>query len=131
MKTTINPIHKGYFDLYPSSKQLFFTDDGNCFLEKSPAVDHATKSKQKWLVVDNPRFIKEVEEDVEQSEQVMKEARLSAAMAKLAKVDLPQISYADACVLASDLNLELADRKKETVFAALDDKLIEITKKSE
>ncbi len=39
-----------YQELY-KGKVLFFTEDGNCFLTKSPAIDHAKKSGIKWMEV--------------------------------------------------------------------------------
>lgn len=39
-----------YQELY-KGKVLYFTEDGNCFTSKSPAVDHARKSGIKWMEV--------------------------------------------------------------------------------
>lgn len=39
-----------YQELY-KGKVLYFTEDGNCFTSKSPAIDHARKSGIKWMEV--------------------------------------------------------------------------------
>jgi hypothetical protein len=47
-KKQLNEKLKEYQGYYPK-KKLFYTEDGNFFIEKSPAVDYATKTKQKWF----------------------------------------------------------------------------------
>lgn len=96
---------------YPG-KILFFTEDGNCFLEKSPCVDHATKTKQKWSQVD-PEGKKEtpvINMTKEEAVQVLK------AIDFAGKTDFEELKK-----LVKILELKPAGNKKDDLIAALDE----------
>jgi hypothetical protein len=115
----LDQIKKDYFKLYPKSKVLYFTTDGNCFLQKSPAIDHARKSKCEWVSEDNPALLKEIKEDAKKAQEAQKAAELAAAKEALKSWNPEQSEYKIDYSLACDLDLELKDKTHETVIAAL------------
>jgi hypothetical protein len=127
LKETVNR----YFKLYPKREKLYATEDGNVFLEKSPAVDHANKTNQKWHVFDNPAKMEAIKEAEEKAKRAAVEAKKAAGFEKLKTIELDQMSYNEAYDLATDLLLPLTDKKKETVFAALADAKDKLTTKGE
>ncbi|MFK5855379.1 MAG: hypothetical protein QM503_04545 [Bacteroidota bacterium] len=117
-----------YFKMYPNSDKLYITDDENVFLDKSPAVDHATKTKQKWYVLDNPAKLEAINKEAELLAEKEKADKLVAAEKALKTLDIDQIDYSAALGMVSDLQLTLKDRKAETVLATLSAKKEELTK---
>lgn len=119
-KINMKELHKQYFESYPEAKMLYFTEDGNCFLKKSPALDHARKAKIKWECVDNPAFIKEITAENEAAEKEAAEAAKTAAQEALKAWNAEQSDYYTDLALANDLELELTDKKHETITDALE-----------
>lgn len=73
----LKEIAKRYFELYPDRKVLYATEDGNIFLDKSPAIDHSVKSKIKWYEVtsgDETKLRGDVDTDQEMEESLKSEA---------------------------------------------------------
>jgi len=118
-KINMKELQKQYFGLYPKAKVLYFTEDGNCFLQESPAVDHARKSGVKWESVDNPDLLQQIAASEEKAKLATAAAKKKAAKIKLKDWDSKQSDYHKDIELATDLDLELADRKHATVLAAL------------
>ncbi len=100
-----------YRQIY-SEKTLFYTEDGNVFLEKSPAIDHANKTKQKWFeseakkekVIQLPGIDKEIAKDMLINTEISDETDY-----KLAKE------------LVAALELKPASNKKDDLLVALED----------
>lgn len=157
MKKELKKIVDGYFDIYPDNEKLYATDDGNVFLDKVPAHDHAVKTKQKLHIADNPKIEevaaknkakKEAAKKAAEEAEAQKKADAEAAAKKAAEeekerakkageitpeallleTDLDSIKYNDAVELANNLKLELKDKKAKTVSAALAAKKKELTK---
>lgn len=118
-KINMKELHEQYFKLYPKKRVLYFTEDGNCFLQKSPAIDHARKSKTKWTAVDNPVFIKQIAASEDKAKKAATTAKKTAGKVSLKDWNPEQSDYHKDIDLATDLKLELADKKHETVLAAL------------
>ena len=114
MKKNLKQIVAGYFRIYPKAKVLYATDDGNVFLEKSPAKDHANKTKQKMHEFSKSDISKPDDSD-KQSDNEKKQV----AIERLKVISLEELKYNDAYNLATDLQLPLKDKKKDTVYDAL------------
>ncbi len=152
-------IVEDYFKIYVERDSLFATDDGNVFLDKNPAMDHARKTSQKWHEIQNPTKLQKkaaMKEDLAElaakdaekaaadqavSEAAAKEAEAAAAAEAQAKLeaskkdlenlDVNGLTYKDALDMATNLRLELSDRKQETVKAALQAEKEKLTSKTE
>jgi len=74
MKKELQKIVEHYFELYPDRTELYCTEDGNVFLQKSPAIDHALKTKQKWHAVANPAKVKEAPAETDKGQALKREA---------------------------------------------------------
>ncbi len=120
-----------YFEIYPDREKLFATEDGNVFLDKSPAVDHATKTKKKWFAFDNPAKIEAIQKAEEKNKKAAIGAKKLAGVERLKKVELDQLTYNEAYDLATDLLLPLTDKKKGTVMDALAAEKEKLTGKGE
>ncbi len=131
MNKKLEKTVEGYFKIYPDREKLYATEDGNVFLEKSPAVDHATKTKQKWFVFDNPSVAEARAKVKAEAEAAAIEAKKTAGIEKLKEADLEAIEYNEAYDLATDLELPLTDKKKATVMAALTAAKEKLTSKGE
>ena len=118
-KINMVQLQKQFFDLYPESKALYFTEDGNCFLQKSPAVDHARKSNVKWESVDNPAFIKQIAAEEDKAKAAAEDEKKKQGKVSLKDWNPEQSNYYLDIDLATDLKLELEDKKHETILAAL------------
>lgn len=73
----LKEIAKRYFELYPDRKVLYATEDGNIFLDRSPAVDHSVKSKQKWFELtrgESTEIRTDIDTDKETQDQLKAEA---------------------------------------------------------
>lgn len=121
MKKQLKEIVAGYWKLYPKAKKLYATDDGNVFLDKSPALDHARKSKSKMHEFENPAVAEAAKAKKEADAKAAAEQKMQKAFKKLEETDLSSIDYNPAYDLATDLQLPLTDKKKETVMSALSD----------
>ncbi|MDP2723202.1 MAG: hypothetical protein Q8O72_10625 [Bacteroidales bacterium] len=150
-KVNLLQIVESFHQLYPSKSVLYYTEDGNVFLEKSPAINHALKSGQKWFTSDKRKEAEEAgakaaeeaaikaaeeyavksAENYAKDEADLKVETLVSPLKKLATVDLVTIHYHDALELAKDLDLELTDKKKATVMEALEAKIESLTKNNE
>lgn len=114
---------KEYQGYYPG-KTLYFTEDGNCFLDKSPCVDHANKTKQKWEEV-VPYIEPVADEDPEgvTPEQV-KEMLLQGNLSD----DMP---YQLAKDMVRILQLKPVSQKKDDLLVALEEFKNTLTVKSD
>ncbi len=120
-----------YFEIDPDREKLFATEDGNVFLDNSPAVDHATKTKKKWFAFDNPAKIEAIQKAEEKNKKAAIGAKKLAGVERLKKVELDQLTYNEAYDLATDLLLPLTDKKKGTVMDALAAEKEKLTGKGE
>jgi hypothetical protein len=103
---------KEYRKYYPKQK-LFYTEDGNFFLEKSPAVDHATKTKQKWF-----EDGKTEGDETESNDQP--ELTKEVAIQKLKELELSdKTEYAAMKELLLPLGITPKSNKKAEVLTAL------------
>ena len=97
-----------YRKAYPG-KVLYYTEDGNFFLSKSPAIDHANKTKQKWFELND-------KEDAEA--RAKEEAEAKETLLKLDKMD--DLDYEAAKAIVKTLAIETASMKKEAIYTALE-----------
>jgi len=118
-KINMAKLQAQYFDLYPKAKVLYFTEDGNCFLQKSPAVAHSKKSGSKWLSVDNPAFKVELEREASELAAAEDEAKLSEAKKLLKDWHIDHSDYRRDIELVNNLKLDVADRKHGTIVSAI------------
>ena len=119
MNKKLQKIADSYFKIYPQKDKLFVTEDGNVFLEQSPAVDHANKTNQKWFIADNPARMKTIEKAEDEKKEAEIKLKLEEAEIKLKTLDFEQVDYHEVYDLATDLQLPLTDKKKKTVMEAL------------
>jgi hypothetical protein len=131
MNKKLQKVVDQYFEIYPEKEVLYFTEDGNCFLDKSPAKDHATKTKQKMFAIDNPDLQEYLNEKAELEAEKAKEVKLAEAEEKLLSFNFDESQYRERYDLATDLELALTDKKDETVTKALKSKLEDLKKEDE
>lgn len=117
-----------FFKLYPGKKELYFTEDGNCFLEKSPAKDHANKSKIKMITVskkDHDAEVKKAKVDAakKKAEELAKKKKEEAEDWLVAIPSLENVPYKDQVDKLQDILGDLKglkDKKAETVQTELE-----------
>jgi hypothetical protein len=100
-----------YREIY-GDKPLFYTEDGNVFLDKNAAVDHANKTNQKWfentVKVEEPKAPTGTSKKV--AEKILKELELTDDTDEAVCKDL---------VLA--LGLTPASESKDDLLVALEE----------
>lgn len=109
-----------YKKLYPG-KTLYFTPDGNCFLDKSPCVDHANKTKQKWVEVKPDEKPVVEDKDLTMTAETAKELLLTTEVTD-------GMDYQVAKELVKVLGLKPVSNKKDDLLVALEEYKIEVTK---
>lgn len=62
MSKTLNETVKEFFGFYPKHDTLFATEDGNVFLERNAAENHAREAKIKMIPVTRAEVFGEEEE---------------------------------------------------------------------
>jgi phosphoenolpyruvate carboxylase len=102
---------KSYQQIYPG-KILYFTEDGNCFLDKSPAIDHARKTKQKYLEV----------KPAEKADEKVSVMTKEEAIQKLLDLEITDdFEYALAKEFVKVLELKTESQKKDDLLYALEE----------
>ncbi|HLO59056.1 MAG TPA: hypothetical protein VK172_14735 [Lentimicrobium sp.] len=110
-----------YRALYPG-RTLYFTEDGNCFLEKSPCEDHARKTKQKW--VESPAEVANIPTD-ESTGWTKEEA---VAFLKESELD-DNMDYQLVKDLVKVLELTPVSNSKDNLLVALEEYKMSLTVK--
>lgn len=102
-----------YFDLYTKHQVLFATEDGNVFIDRNPAIDHARKSGIKWYEL--TRNAKEAQTDIDPQEQLYEQLQAEALT-----IDPKTGDYKDMLRILNGLHLQPESRKKADVQAAFE-----------
>lgn len=109
----LKEIAARYFDLYPERKVLYATADGNVFLDRNPAIDHARKASIKWFEVTKADQAAEKLAQID-PEQQMKEQLQAEALT----INPETGNYRDMLRILAGLHLMPESRKKEDVQVA-------------
>lgn len=108
----LKTLAERYFSLYPEKDILYATPDGNFFLDKSGAVNHARASACNYFSFERGKLSQESNPDKSQDE---KKAELKA---RAVKID-PEIGdYREMLTILHGLNLATESKKKVDVIVA-------------
>jgi len=122
MNKELVELGKQYFKLYPKRKELYITEDKNVFLDKSPAKDHAAKTKQKCFTV-TPQSLKGDDKAKKEADKIKAaqeaEALKKAAQEKLRELDIESLKQPEALKVVRDLGIKPKDNKLDTLKAEL------------
>lgn len=114
----LKEIGSRFFDLYPNREKLYATEDGNVFLDRNPAIDHARKAKIKWYeLTKNSEPQTDIDPELQMKELLEREALT---------IDHEKGEYKDMLRILSGLHLMPESKKKadvQSAFAALVEKL--------
>lgn len=110
----LKKIGMRYYDLYPSREKLYATEDGNVFLDRNPAIDHARKAKIKWYELTKAQEpVTDIDPELQMKELLEREALT---------IDPEKGEYKDMLRILSGLHMTPESKKKadvQTAFAAL------------
>ena len=112
---------KSYLEMYPAQQKIFATDDGNFFLDKNPAQDHANKTSSSLYT-----FERDVETTA--APAVDPEGEMEALKETLKVTDVAKMEYNDAKAMLGALNLMAESGKKADIILALANYKAEISK---
>jgi len=120
----LKSIVKRFFEIYPDKDKLFATNDGNVFLNKSDASNHARSIGENYFEFDrNAEDQTEKTGDQDEKAEELKKEALT--------IDLETGSYKDKKRILSGLNLQPESLKKEHVNDAFANLVAELKKADE
>jgi hypothetical protein len=109
-----------YMEMYPAKDKIYATDDGNFFLDKNPAQNHANKTGSSLYT-----FEREKAPVTSQAQDPSGE--LEAMKERLKATDVDKMEYNDAKAMLGALSLVAESGKKADVLLSLSNYKAEIS----